>query len=88
LKKGPQTTKKRVMEHDLKKDQEFDQEDKIKYTKAGKPWEKTDEDELKKDDKKEKKAHEKDAIKDDKKQIKDLKKDEKEDKKDLKRDRK
>ena len=44
--------------------------------------------ELKKDDKKEKKAHEKDAIKDDKKQIKDLKKDEKEDKKALRKDNK
>jgi hypothetical protein len=81
LKKGKPSVKKSVEVHDLKKDQEFDKEDKIKYSKAGKPWEKTDEDELKKDSKKEKKAHEKDAVKDDKKQIKDLKKDIKEDKK-------
>tara|TARA_R100000808_G_scaffold25056_1_gene61042 strand:+ start:11513 stop:12520 length:1008 start_codon:yes stop_codon:yes gene_type:complete len=87
LKKGKPSVKKSVEVHDLKKDQEFDKEDKIKYSKAGKPWEKTDEDELKKDDKKEKKEHEKDAVKDDKKQIKDLKKDIKEDKKAEKKDK-
>ena len=84
LKKGKQTVKKQVEKHDLKKDQEFDEEDKIKYSKAEKgnlpPWLK-DKKELDKDSKKEKVEHEKDAVKDDKKQIKDLKKDEKQDKK-------
>jgi hypothetical protein len=91
LKKGKQTVKKQVEKHDLKKDQEFDEEDKIKYSKAEKgnlpPWLK-DKKELDKDSKKEKVEHEKDAIKDDKKQIKDLKKDEKQDKKSEKKDKK
>ena len=34
LKKGKPSTKKSVETHDLKKDQEFDEEDKVKYTKA------------------------------------------------------
>ncbi len=91
LKKGKQTTKKQVEQHDLKKDQEFDEEDKIKYSKAQKgnlpPW-LQDKKELNKDSKKEKVEHEKDAVKDDKKQIKDLKKDEKDDKKSEKEDKK
>jgi len=96
LKKGKPSTKKSVETHDLKKDQEFDEEDKVKYTKADEeaeakkgflpPWLK-DKKELKKDSKKEKGEHEKDAIKDDKKQVKDLKKDEKEDKKSEKKDK-
>ena len=91
LKKGKPSVKKSVEEHDLKKDQEFDKEDKIKYSKADKkgnlpPWLK-DKKELDKDSKKEKVEHEKDAVKDDKKQIKDLKKDEKEDKKSEKKDK-
>tara|TARA_Y100000593_G_C4266294_1_gene314957 strand:- start:30 stop:1166 length:1137 start_codon:yes stop_codon:yes gene_type:complete len=86
LKKGKPSEKKDVEIHDLKKDQELDKENKIKYTKADDaPWEKTDEKELKEDTKKQKKEHEKDAVKDDKKQIKDLKKDIKEDKKDEKK---
>jgi hypothetical protein len=91
LKKGKPSVKKSVEVHDLKKDQEFDKEDKIKYSKAEKgnlpPW-LQDKKELKKDSKKEKVEHEKDAVKDDKKQIKDLKKDEKEDKKSEKKDKK
>jgi hypothetical protein len=96
LKKGKPSTKKSVEIHDLKKDQEFDKEDKVKYTKADEkseakkknlpPWLK-DKKELDKDSDKEKEEHEKDAVKDDKKQIKDLKKDEKEDKKSEKKDK-
>jgi len=96
LKKGKPSTKKSVEIHDLKKDQEFDKEDKVKYTKAEEeveakkknlpPWLK-DKKELDKDSDKEKEEHEKDAVKDDKKQIKDLKKDEKEDKKSEKKDK-
>ena len=91
LKKGKPSVKKSVEVHDLKKDQEFDEEDKIKYSKAEKknlpPW-LQDKKELDKDSPKEKEEHEKDAVKDDKKQIKDLKKDEKEDKKSEKKDKK
>jgi hypothetical protein len=90
LKKGKPSEKKSVEIHDLKKDQEFDDADKVKYTKAEKknlpPWLK-DKKELDKDSDKEKEEHEKDAVKDDKKQIKDLKKDEKEDKKSEKKDK-
>jgi len=91
LKKGKPSEKKDVEIHDLKKDQELDKEDKIKYSKAEsdkKRHEKMDRDEddqdedsLKREDKKEKEKHYKDAIKEDKKEVKDLKKDIKEDKK-------
>jgi len=96
LKKGKPSEKKSVEVHDLQKDQEFDEADKEKYTKAEEeaqakkgflpPWLK-DKKELNKDSDKEKEEHEKDAVKDDKKQIKDLKKDEKEDKKSEKKDK-
>ena len=90
LKKGKPSEKKSVEEHDLKKDQEFDEEDKVKYTKADdktrqekmdKEEGEQDKKELKEDNKKQKKDHYKDAVKQDKKEIKDLEKDEKFDKK-------
>ena len=91
LEKGKPSVKKDVEIHDLKKDQEFDKEDKIKYSKAESDKERQermdrdeddqDDDSLKKENKKEKEKHYKDAVKEDKKEVKDLKKDIKEDKK-------
>ena len=96
LKKGKPSTKKSVETHDLKKDEELDEADKIKYTKAesdksrregleGREG-KQDQWEMRHEDLHERLKHHQDAVKNLQAEIKALEKDRKEDLRDVKKE--